>query len=86
MLMCECGTNYCMCEIFVGVAIHGTNNLLIKDNVAFDIIGNCFYLEDGVEEYNWFEGNLAAFVHIIGRAAAGALQEGQTFGQVCSYE
>lgn len=26
--------------------------------------GNCFYIEDGVEEQNWFEHNIATFVHV----------------------
>jgi len=29
------------------------------------VIGSAYYLEDGVEENNLFDGNLAAFVHII---------------------
>ncbi|KAI3430644.1 hypothetical protein D9Q98_005237 [Chlorella vulgaris] len=53
------------------VTVHATNNLLVQNNVAFD---------DGVEEYNTIDGNLAAFVHVIGKPAAGYDQGGQTFG------
>ncbi|GMH41817.1 hypothetical protein BSKO_09727 [Bryopsis sp. KO-2023] len=64
-----------------GVAVHGTKNILVKENVAFDVIGHCYYLEDGVEEFNWFEKNLAAYIHVIGKAAAGIFQEGESFVQ-----
>ena len=43
------------------VTVHGVDNLLIKDNVAFNIMGHSFFLEDGGEEHNIFEGNLAIF-------------------------
>ena len=37
--------------------------------MAFDVIGFCYYLEDGVEEHNVIEHNLAALVHFIGAPA-----------------
>jgi len=61
------------------VVVHGTNSTLISTNVAFDITGHCYYLEDGVEEHNRFEYNLAAFVHVIGRPAEGPGQGGEYF-------
>lgn len=54
----------------------------MKENVAFDIIGSCYYLEDGLEEFNTIEQNLAAFVHVIGCPAGGYGQDGQTFAEV----
>jgi G8 domain len=48
------------------VAIHGTNNATISENVAFDVVGYCYYLEDGVEERNVLSYNLAAYIHTIG--------------------
>ena len=53
-------------SFFRCVAVHGTNGVNITSNVAYDAIGHCFYLEDGVEENNNFEHNLAAHIHIIG--------------------
>ncbi|KAG1679774.1 hypothetical protein FOA52_012685 [Chlamydomonas sp. UWO 241] len=61
--------------------VHGTHNLLLKDNVAFHAAGHCYYLEDGVEEHNRFEHNLAAFVHVIGSPAGGPSQDGTTHVQ-----
>lgn len=29
--------------------IHATNNLLLQNNVGFDITGHCFYIEVGNE-------------------------------------
>ena len=40
------------------VTVHGTNRLEIKNNAAFDTIGHCYFLEDGAEVGNTFEGNL----------------------------
>lgn len=54
----------------------------MKGNVAFDVTGSCYYIEDGVEEHNWIEKNLAAFVHVVGCPAGGPGQEGQTFVEV----
>jgi hypothetical protein len=48
------------------VTLHGTHNATISQNVAYDAIGHCFYMEDGVEEDNLLEFNLAAHVHVIG--------------------
>ncbi|EFA74742.1 hypothetical protein PPL_11773 [Heterostelium album PN500] len=56
--------------------IHGTNNVTVSENVAFNSLGHCFYLEDGVEENNTLSYNLAAYVHIIGEPASGSSQGG----------
>jgi hypothetical protein len=48
------------------ISIHGTNNLTVAWNVAYDVKGYCYYLEDGVEEYNRLHYNLVAHVHMIG--------------------
>lgn len=48
------------------VSIHGTNRSIISENVAYDVKGYCYYLEDGVEENNSIEFNLAAHIHNIG--------------------
>ncbi|CAK9106424.1 Fibrocystin-L (Polycystic kidney and hepatic disease 1-like protein 1) (PKHD1-like protein 1) (Protein D86) [Durusdinium trenchii] len=41
------------------VAIHSTNYVNVKGNVAFDIIGHMFFVETGMEMHNTLEGNLA---------------------------
>jgi hypothetical protein len=56
------------------VSVHGTNGALLDDNVAYDAIGHCFYLEDGTEERNTLSSNLAAHVHFIGPPARGGSQ------------
>ncbi|EGC33844.1 hypothetical protein DICPUDRAFT_36074 [Dictyostelium purpureum] len=61
--------------------IHGTNNLTVERNVAFNATGHCYYLEDGVEQFNRINYNLGAYVHTIGPPAAGAEQTGQIFTQ-----
>ena len=42
------------------IVVHGTNNMLIKENIAFDTKGHCFILEDGIETGNQFIRNLGA--------------------------
>src|SRR5262245_16604970 len=41
------------------VTVHGTNNLRIENNVTFNTVGHCFFLEDAVETGNQFIRNLA---------------------------
>jgi hypothetical protein len=41
------------------VTIHGTNYLLVKDCVGYQSIGHGFFLEDGTEEFNVLDRNLA---------------------------
>merc|ERR1719414_1132205 len=40
------------------VTVHATHGLDITDNVAHDTYGHCFFLEDGGEKDNLFDGNL----------------------------
>lgn len=46
--------------------VHGTNNTVVQRNTAFDNWGHCYYLEDGVEELNTIQHNLAALVRVMG--------------------
>jgi len=61
-------------SFYRGVAVHGTNQVVVTENVAYDVVGHCYYLEDGVEEENVFSYNLAAYVHFIGAPASGGSQ------------
>jgi len=40
------------------VTVHGTNDLLIENNVTFNTVGHCFFMEDGIEHGNKFVHNL----------------------------
>src|SRR5690606_12800063 len=40
------------------VTVHGTNNLVVENNVTYNTIGHCFFLEDGIEHGNRFVRNL----------------------------
>ena len=48
------------------ISVHGTNSSLVSENVAYDVTGYCYYLEDGVESNNTISFNLAALIHNIG--------------------
>lgn len=39
--------------------IHGTQHALVKNNVAYKVMGHNYFVEDGDEEYVRIEGNLA---------------------------
>ncbi|MDQ2640493.1 MAG: G8 domain-containing protein, partial [Pseudomonadota bacterium] len=39
------------------VTIHGTHNLRIENNVTYNNVGHCFFLEDGIETGNQFIKN-----------------------------
>jgi hypothetical protein len=51
------------------VSIHGTHYTTISENVAYDVTGFCYYLEDGVEHHNRLEFNLGAHIHFMGPEA-----------------
>lgn len=40
------------------VTVHGTHNVRVENNVTYNNVGHCFFLEDGVETGNWFVRNL----------------------------
>ena len=41
------------------VTVHGTNDLQVENNVTYNTVGHCFFLEDGIEHGNQFVHNLA---------------------------
>jgi len=41
------------------VTVHGTNFLQVENNVTYNTVGHCFFLEDGIEHGNEFIKNLA---------------------------
>ena len=40
------------------VTVHGTDNLLIENNVTYNTVGHCYFMEDGIETGNRFVRNL----------------------------
>ena len=40
------------------VTVHGTNNVRVENNVTYNTVGHCFFLEDAVETGNQFIRNL----------------------------
>src|SRR5678810_911917 len=41
------------------VTVHGTNDVRVENNVTYNTVGHCFFLEDAVEHGNQFIRNLA---------------------------
>lgn len=41
------------------ITIHGTNYLVVRDNVGYQSVGHGYFLEDGTEVYNIIDRNLA---------------------------
>jgi parallel beta-helix repeat protein len=46
------------------IVIHGTDNLTISENAAYDTSGHCFVLEDGIETKNRFIRNIGVMTKI----------------------
>ena len=44
------------------VTMHGIHDLLVERNVIFDIMGNAYFMEDGIETGNIIQYNLGIFV------------------------
>lgn len=42
-----------------GIVVHGTNDLVVEENVALSTSGHCFMTEDGMEMGNLFLNNIA---------------------------
>jgi cell migration-inducing and hyaluronan-binding protein len=40
------------------VTVHGTRNLRVENNVTYNTVGHCFFLEDGIETGNQYVRNL----------------------------
>ncbi|WP_197527044.1 LamG-like jellyroll fold domain-containing protein [Pirellulimonas nuda] len=49
-----------------GVTLHGTQNVLLQDNVLHDIHGHGFFMEDGAETGNRLLANIAFGIHQVG--------------------
>ena len=41
------------------VTVHGTNDLRVENNVTYNTVGHCFFMEDGIESGNEYIRNLA---------------------------
>ncbi|PTA66865.1 G8 domain-containing protein [Deinococcus arcticus] len=54
------------------VVVHGTSDLRVTDNVTYDTLGHCLFLEDGDETGNVLQGNL------VTRVKAPDAKQGQT--------
>lgn len=67
-------------SFFRCASIHATNATRLSRNVGYDVIGHCWYLEDGVEERNLIEYNIGAHIHSIAvKPPSNALSSGQFF-------
>lgn len=45
-----------------GIVLHGTNGVLVKDNIIYDVRGHGIFTEDAVERRNTFDGNIVLLV------------------------
>ncbi len=61
--------------------IHRTDNAIVSRNVAYDVFGHCYYIEDGVERGNEISFNLAARIKIMGPTDPTSLAELNTYAQ-----
>lgn len=59
-----------------GIVIHGTNGLLIQNNIVYDILGHGIFTEDAVERRNTIDGNLV--LHVRNQSPQNALKLHET--------
>lgn len=45
-----------------GIVIHGTNGVVVQNNVVYDILGHGIFTEDAVERRNLIDGNIVLYV------------------------
>jgi hypothetical protein len=57
---------------YICISVHNTNGVTVSANIAFDVTGFCYYLEDGAKEGNTMPYNLAAHIHVVGSPAIGS--------------
>lgn len=57
------------------VVLHGSDNLLVEENVAYDTAGHCFLTENGIETGNYFLRNLGAKTHAPETVIPGSQKE-----------
>lgn len=43
------------------VTVHATDHALVQNNVAYNVLGHTYFLEDGTERFNVFDANIAIF-------------------------
>ena len=53
-----------------GLTVHGTSHTSVTDTVVFDTIGHGYFLEDGSETGNLFQGNIAFGQHMASKEEA----------------
>jgi hypothetical protein len=61
------------------ISIHATHDTTVLRNVAYNTVGHCYYLEEGVEENNTLSYNLAVHIRCLGPPMEGGGQRGQVF-------
>lgn len=70
-----------------GIVIHGTNGLLVQNNVLFDIEGHGVFTEDAVERRNVIHNNLVLHIRTPWLPPSEALKQHETwtgsFGSSC---
>ena len=61
------------------VVLHATNGVQVLNNICYDIKGHAFFLEDGVERRNVFDGNLALMTRMPAPSQLLLKSEGDIF-------
>lgn len=68
-----------------GIVVHGTDNVLVKNNVLYDTMGHSIMTEDGSEQGNRFEGNLVVLTRAFPYLPSNPIQVGQNDDQAATF-
>ena len=68
-----------------GIVVHGTDNVRVKNNVLYNTMGHSIMTEDGTEQGNRFEGNLAVLTRAFPYLPSDPIQAGQNDDQAATF-
>ena len=60
-----------------GYTLHAIHNLVVEDNIAYNVVGHAFFVEDGFETGNVLKHNLAIGVKSPSRVCEPPMDNGQ---------
>lgn len=68
-----------------GIVIHGTDNVVVEDNVVFDTPGHSYMTEDGSERGNTFRRNLGLLTRAISTVPTDPVLRSQNNNQAATF-
>jgi hypothetical protein len=68
-----------------GIVVHGTDHVIVRNNVLYNTMGHSIMTEDGSEQDNLFERNLAVLTRAFPYLPSNPIQVGQNDDQAATF-